>query len=63
MLPPPTAFALCRGAGDVVEKCIKIFVEAGLEIHNRRPPKTEPTTVLQSFADLGSTRDEHTQFG
>jgi hypothetical protein len=50
---------LPKTAGDVVEKCIKIFVKMSLEIHNEG---SKPTTVLQSFA-VGSTKDEHTQLG
>src|SRR5262249_50632475 len=42
------ASALANRAGGVVEKYAKIFVKAGLEIHNG---PTKPTTVFPSFAD------------
>ena len=55
----PAIRILSKSAGDVVEKCIKIFVNAGLEIHNG-PSQDKAANPL---AIVGSTKDEHTQFG
>jgi hypothetical protein len=52
---------LPKTAGDVVEKCIKIFVMAGLEIHNG--PSQDQSPFSNPLPIVGSTRDEHTQFG